>query len=216
MTRAGAGTLPPSAGEASNDEEDEESEGDSGAGEEVNGEEGLCRVCAEACEGDGDGAGGWECEGEARRGDSVVDMAANAESRESITEGTDGDGEGEGAGDDCAWRGFAGDEREDDEESGMKEEGEDAESEDEVGKGDAEPGVEVFRVDIPGNLIVIFRLRLPTPGEGAGDASVGDGDDRISAGDDPPTTTEIFLDAIGVEGAGVLSSSICTSRRSST
>src|SRR3989344_5987970 len=109
LTRAGAGALPPSAGEASNDDEEEESEGDSGAGEEVNGEEGLCRVCAEAaCEDGGDGAGGWECEGEARRGDSVVDMAANAESRESITEGTDGDGDGEGdgAGDDCGWRGF--------------------------------------------------------------------------------------------------------------
>jgi hypothetical protein len=102
-------------------------------------------------------------------------------------------------------------------ESGMNEEGEEADrevdDEDEEGapppdEGDVE---EVLSVDMPGSLIVILRLRLlPAPDEGEGAAAdppvgvAGDDARRLSwEGDDPPTTTEIFRDpCVGVDGAG--------------
>jgi hypothetical protein len=174
------GPLLPRAGEESVDEEEEEeSEGDA-EGEEGWGDEGGCvdwelDVLVELL------ARGREGE-EACRGDKVVETAVNVESRESLEDE-----------DDC--RSGEGDE-ERDEDKGMKEVV-DVESE---GEGE-EPG-EGVRVDTPGNLMVIFRLRLvPVPGEGVGE------DDR-RAGDEPPTTTEIFLEAVGVEGAGVPLSSI--------
>jgi hypothetical protein len=182
------------------------------------GEEGLCGVC---CADDGVGVGGggdWARAGDASRGESVVDMAVKADSRSSspppCDEDDDEEDDGVAAAGGCECR------REDDAgearpaaESGMNEEGEEADrevdDEDEEGappldEGDVE---EVLSVDMPGSLIVILRLRLlPAPDEGE-DPPVGvAGDDarRLSwEGDDPPTTTEIFRDpCVGVDGAG--------------